>query len=177
MPRLVDSYSESNYSQDRDVQSTPGGPPVIWQTFNSVGGIIDSCKFYLKKNSGATGNATARIYAHSGVFGSTGVYTGAVLATSDNFDISTLTTSYQLATFNFSGANRITLPVGTKYCLALYNNNAGIIYAGRDNTSPTHEGNAGYDYGGAAYESTTDMCFYLYFEGTATKRLTLLGVG
>jgi len=60
--------------------------------------------FTLKKVGSPTGTATAKVYAHTGTFGSTGTPTGAALATSDTFDVATLTTSYQSIEFYFSTA-------------------------------------------------------------------------
>jgi len=160
----IDSYSESNYDLGTAItQSYPTGPATRYQSFTAVEAILDSCKFYLKKAAGATGNAQAILYAHTGTFGTSSDYTGAALATSDNFDISTLSSvSFGLTQFNFSGVNRYNLVAGTKYCIAFYNNNAGGVYVGQDSSSPSHAGNSGYDYGGHVAQNTLDNCFYVY---------------
>jgi len=58
--------------------------------------------FRVKKSGSPTGNAVARVYAHTGTFGSSGTPNGATLATSLNLDVSTLTTSYAVKEFYFS---------------------------------------------------------------------------
>ncbi len=97
---IVDSYSESNHS---NVYASlyNGFFTKFGQSFTGDGKILDSCKFYLKKVGSPTGMAVATIYAHTGTFGNGGKPTGSPLATSDNFDVSTLTVSNQLITFNF----------------------------------------------------------------------------
>lgn len=57
--------------------------------------------FRLKKTGSPTGNITAKVYAHTGTFGSSGTPTGAALATSSNVDASKLTTSYAVTEFYF----------------------------------------------------------------------------
>jgi hypothetical protein len=88
---------------------------------------VVSAQFNLKKTLAPTGNANAVIYLATGSIDalntSTGVAdshtSGSALATSDNFDVSTLTTTSQWITFPFSGVNQITLAAGTMYALIL----------------------------------------------------------
>ena len=162
---IVDSYSESNQSQEGIIYS--GSTVKMGQSFTGNGNVINSGKLYLKKSGSPTGNAIMTIYAHTGTFGAGGTPTGAILATSDNFDVSTLTTNFALITFNFTGANKITLTNGTKYFVTLEysggdaSNNVRI---GVDNTSPSHNGNAAY-YVSSWIALTDDICFYLYGVG------------
>jgi hypothetical protein len=81
------------------------------------GTALNSTKFYLRKTGSPTGNANVKVYAMSGTFGSNGVPTGSVLATSGNLDVSTLTTSNQWITFTFDGS--FTPTNGTPYCFEL----------------------------------------------------------
>jgi hypothetical protein len=92
MSTVVDSYSESNYD---GIINVGGTQSACGQSFTGDGSNLGSVKFYLKKNAGgpASGNLEARIYAHSGTFGTSSVATGAVLATSDIVNISTLPAS------------------------------------------------------------------------------------
>lgn len=109
----VDSYSEAN--RDSEWSIFGAASSAVSQSFTATGVTLDSAKFYLRKSVGSpTGNATAILYAHSGTFGTNSVPTGSALATSDPFDVSTLTSSFQLATFNFTGVNRYALVNGTK---------------------------------------------------------------
>jgi len=162
------SYSESNYNYDKEF---PNGRHLEGQSFNNVNAItLDSCKFYLKKYGSPTGNAVARIYAMTGTLGVNGVPTGSPLATSDNFNIATLTTSYQLITFTFSGANKIDLSANTNYVIVMDWTNTGNpsftgINFGEDTTSSTAPGNLCYSSDGTNWSTTGslyDCLFYVY---------------
>ncbi len=166
-PSVVDSYSESNYSGGG--YSVYSGLPEYAQSFTGNGNTLDSAKFYLKKVGSPTGNVYAKIYAHTGTFGSGGTPTGSALAVSDAVDVSTIGTSNALQTFSFSGANRITLANGTHYCVVISysGGTAGVdfIIAGYDSTSPTHAGNAAY-YDTSWHATSPDICFYVYGVGS-----------
>ena len=119
---LIASYSESNKNGGQDIE---GLVYDAWgETFTNTSSIVlSSCKFYINSlfNNTLTGTAYARLYAHSGTFGSSGVPTGSPLAESDSYDVSVLTNStYQLVTFNFTGVAQIELTQNTNYCIALY---------------------------------------------------------
>jgi len=163
---VIDSYSESNYSEYWD---------YIWgnnfgagQSFTGNGSTLDFCKFYLSKYGLPTGNAVAKIYleTHESAFGTNSLPTGDALATSDNFDVSTLTTDYQLITFNFSGANKITLTNGTYYVVTVEYSGGDInnhVCVGADAPTPTHSGNECYVDASTWYsDNTWDEIFYVY---------------
>jgi len=169
---VVDSYSESN--QSGYIQLTNGSLYTsAGQSFTGNGETLASCKFFIKKTGLPTGsNLYAYIYAHSGTFGTSSVPSGfSTLAYSDAFDVSTLTTSYQLTTFTFSGANQIALAGGTKYIVALSTSGwaAGkSVEVGIDDTSPSHAGNAcRYNGNTEAFSalSGSDVCFYVESAG------------
>jgi len=90
------------------------------QSFNNPTEItLDSCSFSLYKKESPTGNLTATLRSHNGTFGSVS-YPGSILATSDVVDVSTVTVgSFNFVTFNFTGANRITLQAGVDYFIIL----------------------------------------------------------
>lgn len=168
---VADSYSESN--QNTQTQLTPNQTKYSQTFTNTTASILDSCKFYLKKFGVPglpTGNAVAKIYAITGTYGTNAKPTGTALATSDNFDVSTLTTSFALTTFSFTGANRINLTANTNYALTIeyvpvdYDN---VVAVGLDSSSPSHSGNyalytvaSGTWSGGSG--SLYDFPFYLY---------------
>ena len=167
MATLIDSYSESNQDTSYTLSSQVGDQIGVGQSFTSTGGTLDSAKFYLKKTLSPTGNAVATIYAHTGTFGSTGTPTGSVLATSDNFDVSTLTTSYQLITFNFSGVNRIALTDTTKYFLCIEysgGDSSNKVNVGVDATAPTATGNGTKNIATVWSAVAQDFPFYVYKE-------------
>jgi hypothetical protein len=161
---LFDTYNESNRTGEttiyNDVREFQG------QAFlNNNEIVLDSCKFYLQKVGSPTGSAYAKLYACSGTAGVDAKPTGSALATSDAFDVSTLSTSLGLATFNFTGAERVTLSANTTYAI-VYNYGGGdvsnqtkISYDG----TPTHAGNLVYSVVGATWNSHAyDTIFYIY---------------
>lgn len=168
---IADSYSESNQDAGWSVDAVAAGNKAkVAQSFTANGNIINSAKFYLKKNGLPTGNAIAVIYAHSGTYGAADSNpTGAALATSDNLDVSTLTTSYQLITFTFSGANKISLTNGTHYFISFeYSGGDGSNYisVGRDGSSPSHAGSTSVTNNDAptswVNNFSIDTIFYIY---------------
>lgn len=180
---LIDSYSESNYSGWDRLNDDNGN---IWgQSFTNTNSVtLDSVKFYLSNNDTGgythSGSAVAKLYLMAGTWGSTGVPTGSVLATSDTYDTSSLGSSFGLVTFSFSGANRIVLSATTYYVIVLnFSPSTGgdAILFGYDNTSPTFVGNA-CDYLGAWYYNLSErFIFYVYGDtgagrGSATNRGT-----
>ncbi len=185
MATLIDSYSETNQNGGAPLNSNT----AYGQAFNNPSSAtLDSAKFYMKIRTGSpSGDMLVKIYASTGTLGTTAKPTGAVLATSDAVNANTLTSSYALITFNFSGANRITLNASTDYIVTVWYP-TGVadvtdLLAGDDTTSPTHGGN--YSETGDAGSnwsafSTVDLCFYIYkadAAGGASHHLGLLGVG
>lgn len=159
---LIDSYSESNGSIWYATNSVDG---IVGQSFTAIASSLTQAKFYLRRGGGTpTGSIYAKLYAHSGTFGSTGVPTGAALATSDPIDSATIG-SESLFTFTFSGANRYTLVGGTKYFIVLdalaSGNGTNYISIRSDNTAPTHSGNMASNTGAWAAASSDDLAFYV----------------
>lgn len=108
--------------------------------------VLSTAKFRLSKEGSPTGTICAKIYAHSGTYGSSSVPTGSALATSADVDVATLTTSSAWIDFAFSGANAITLSASTNYCIALEftstsSNSSNYVKVGLDATSPSYGGN------------------------------------
>jgi hypothetical protein len=139
---------------------------------------LNSCKFYLKKVGSPTGNAYAKLYAHSGTFGSSSTGTGEAIATSGAVDVSTLGTSYSLIEFTFTGANKILLSADTNYVIVVSyygTDSSNYISIGSDESSPVHSGNAcGIFYEFTSYEwwyhDTKDTIFYLYSTSSISER-------
>jgi len=160
---IDDYYPESNYESDKEAWVNSYGPES-YQSFTSGGGTLDSVKFYLSKIGSPTGNAVARLFAHSGTYGSSSVPTGSPLATSDTFDVSGLTTSPALITFDFTGDDRITLSSDTYYVVTLYYTGGdwdNVVLLGRRETSCSHSGNSGY-YDTSWHIESNDCIFYIY---------------
>ena len=163
-PSIADSYSETNQNTTSSTSSTT---VATGQSFTGDGNSLYSAKFYIEKTGSPTGNLTAKVYAHTGTYGTNSIGTGSVLATSDNFDISTLTTSFQVKELLFSGVNRIPLSSSTKYVVVLDASgitfSGGTLVMGIDSTSPTHAGNFLQLISGAwSGNASFDVCFYIY---------------
>ena len=136
----------------------------ISQSFTGIDSQLLAAKVNLKLYGSPTGNAYAKLYAHSGTFGTSSVPTEAALATSDAFDVSTLTTDYAAILFNFS--TPYTLSDGAKYCIT-------IQYSGGDSTNyiiinydsaGTHEGNLAAYISSWIADASEDFMFDLYFD-------------
>lgn len=141
----IDTYNESN--QDA-FQGVATGSDCIGagQSFavGILGTKLTSCKFYLLKTGTPTGNGVAKLYAMGGSFGTTSVPTGSALATSDNVDVSTITGSYTLITFTFSGANQYLMTAGANYVITFEYTGGSVsnyIRFGTDTSASTHPGN------------------------------------
>lgn len=161
---IIDSYAEGNSGGHFSLYSTQ--VTRVAQSFAVTGAAtLGSCKFYLFRANSPTGNIVAKLYAHSGVYGTSSEPTGAALATSDTIDVTTLSASSQLVTFTFSGANQYSLSAATKYVISVeYTGGDGSNYigVGSDSTSPTHSGNT-ISYNGAySIWAGTDVPFYVY---------------
>lgn len=172
MATLADSYSETNKDTASSIQSA--GATAAGQSFTAIAGNLDSCKFYLAKTGSPTGNMVARLYALTGTFGTDSKPTGAALATSGSIDVSTLTGSFVLVTFSFTGVDRVTLVNGTKYVIVFeYTGGDGSNLAslGGDGSAPSHAGNRSLFIGGSwsVADNNLDYCFYLYEEILGTS--------
>jgi len=174
-PVISDSYSESNQNTFFEVGDTS---LKYGQSFTGDGGTLNSVKFYLKKFTLPTGNATAEIYAHIGTYGISSKGTGLSLATSESLDVSTLTTSLQIITFNFVGINKISLTNGTYYVVVVSyseGNGSNYIDIGADDSSPTHSGNSTAYTGISWGTGSEDICFYVYKDGSVVNRTLATG--
>lgn len=85
--------------------------------------IIDSLEFNLKKTGSPTGTITAEIYASDGL--AAAEPTGSALATSDTINCADTSGTFTYETFDFTGADRITLASGTDYFIVI--NGDGMV--------------------------------------------------
>jgi hypothetical protein len=103
-------------SVGRPVGDQDGGQIKNGQSFTTTASdYLDSVVFNIKKVGSPTDFYFCEIYLTDG----SGKPTGSVLATSDNFDVSTLSTSHTETTFIFSGSNKILLSSSTRYAALL----------------------------------------------------------
>lgn len=162
---IIDSYSETNQNATLLIDGSTFNKGIVGQSITGTGVAVGAAQFYLMQ-AGATGTLTAKIYAHTGTFGTSSLTSGAALAVSNAVNVTTISSSLSLVTFTFSGANQITLTNGTNYVLAIdATAAAGGTSIGVDTTSPTHAGNESEANSGSSTTTAnagTDVCFYIY---------------
>lgn len=166
---LIDFYSESNYSGQFEFGINSGYDlKGCGETFIGDGSTIDRCKFYLKKMGSPGGSIYARIYSVYDIgAGCVRMWPDTVLAVSDGVTAGSVSTSFSLITFTFSGANKIMLTNGTNYFLVCWYLDGvylgDTIQIGLDNTSPTHPScYAEYVENYSWNNYPKDLCFYVY---------------
>ncbi len=157
---VTDSYSETG--QDSDEQLYSGGNTAVGQSITGDGRALMSATFYLRKVGSPTGDMVAKLYAHSGTFGTSSVPDGDPLATSAVIAASRLGVSYALTTFVFDGS--VSLDSGVYYVIVLeyaHGDASNRVEAGYDASAPSHGGNKS-DYSGSwAAAAGEDLCFYV----------------
>ena len=160
-PRTEDSCADvgtdftiGNATITGQAQSLQNGANATW---------LAHVKVQLKKTGSPTGNAVAKLYANLNAFGGgDDVPTGAALATSENVDVSKLSTTYETIEFGFMTSYKMT--TSTSYCIA-------IEYTGGDAsnyiqirglaTTGTHGGNRAQKNGTWAAVAADDLNFDL----------------
>jgi hypothetical protein len=158
---LVDEYDFAN----GDTSEVVGNGTIngVGQSITGDGTKLTRAAFNMLKTGTPTGNAVARLYAHSGTFGTSSVPTGAALAVSANFDVSTLTGSFAEVEFVFT--DHFLMVNTTKYVIAVeYTGGDGSnnITVESDTSSPSHGGNMSQLNGSWAAESGTDLVFKIW---------------
>ena len=157
---IVDSYSEGYYSLSFSIYNTRimGG-----QSFVGNGKNISTAKFYAKKLGSPTGYCRAKVYAHQGTYGTDGVATGSPLAISDSINVETISTVYDLVTFNFPSS--YSLNNGSYYvivCEYTGGNSSNCVQIGIDSYNLAHAGNLCYYTTSWQAVNARDACFYVY---------------
>lgn len=164
---VCDSYSESNVSTYSSINMSGTGNTGFGQSFTGDGKSIISSEFYMYKHNTATGTVVAKVYAHSGSFGTSSVPTGTALATSSPVDVSTLglSSTPRLVSFTFDSPYQTTN--ATKYVVVVEVESTGSLYChlGTDTSSPTHGGNLVTYNSGFTASSTKDLAFYVNTTG------------
>lgn len=115
-----------------------------------------------KKVGTPSGNLTAKLYAHSGTFGTSSVPTGGALATSVNYAVADLTTSY--ATIEIGFNTQVVMSASTNYVISLeYSGGDGSNYVHLEGAaSGTHAGNRSENTGSWAASAGSDIQFSLF---------------
>lgn len=170
-PTVAGSYSEANRTASRSLPTFGNAYTNSGQTFTPANNfLLSSAVFYLNAHGSPTGTAVAKIYATIDSDGSI-LPTGSALATSETFDVTVLTSSFSLKSFNFTGGNQINLNAGVTYAAVLQYTDGSVsnsVQMGIDTVNMTHDGNGveSLDSGVTWAEGAFDLCFYVY--GVAT---------
>lgn len=178
---VLDSYSSSNVNDEVNMELT-GGFTGFGQSFTTPSGIsytLHTAKFYLKYSGSCSGNLVAKLYAHTGTYGSGGLGSGSALAVSSNYDCSTLGSTLGAVILSFDDS--YTLSQNTHYVISVEQGSgfSGTVKVGTDSSSPTHGGNAMY-YASGWVADSRDGAFEVYgteVVSTFNLAVTTSGVG
>lgn len=171
---LIDSFPETEWTDEFYLDSlhpsASSSGSAAGQTFTCLPGYyaITSVKFYLRKIGLATGIAHAVLYAITGTYGADATPTDNALATSDGFEVSTLTADFQLVTFTFNDSQQFIMQPNTHYSIAYENPASGTIDEGdvcliTSAIPGAHSGNSfDYHYSTWFADVGVDVTFYVY---------------
>lgn len=120
------------------------------QTYNAAGqsfqaakgGKLKQATFKIQPGGSPTGTCCAKLYAHTGTYGTSSAGTGEPLATSDNVDVSKIVGSPATVTFTFSTPYKLTK--GAHYCLVVEYAGGDAdkkLYVSLDDVTKSHAGN------------------------------------
>jgi hypothetical protein len=167
-PSLIDSHGVENVTGAVSLNNS-AFTKLAHSILVSGDSVIYKVSFYLKRSGTIAGNVVSKIYATSGIFGTSSIPTGTALATSDNVVISSIDNSaYVLVDFYFTGVNVITLSRGSNYCVSIEPDAiTAPSFIGVDldqgTSVPNHNGNLSLYLGGVWYsDADSDTIFYLY---------------
>lgn len=144
-----DSYAASNVDFNQAINNgffgrgqsftTPGGGPFT----------LTSATFYMDKEGSPTGDVVAKLYAHSGTYGTSSVPTGAALATSVIIDAADFPAFPAIGSIvsvpvTFEFEDQYAMASSTQYVIAVEyedGTDTNFLRMGTDNSSPSHGGN------------------------------------
>jgi len=123
-------------------------------------GYLTRVSTQMKKVGSPTGSVYARVYGHSGVYGTSSVPSGLELTSSLAVDVSKFTTSYQTIEFGFKGQQL--LSASTNYTLSFEypgGHVSNYIHVRGLATSRTHAGNRSQYNGSWSASASDDLMF------------------
>ena len=172
---LIDSYTDTDSAFT--ISAGSGRVDGAGQSFNADAGYyFTSAKFRMRKESSPTGTIYAKLYAHTGTFGTNGTPTGSALE-SIGKDVSTLGGTYAEVTFDFAGTTLLTKDANYFICLEYAGGDAdNYVPVSAGSSSPTHEGNSAVYNGSSWSTDSKDLYFKGYgtvAEGSATSLITI----
>jgi len=166
---MADIVLASNTAAKTSGTNVNSTVPGAGQSFTSPAfkSKIKALDLWSKKGGSPTGSCYAKLYAHSGTYGTSSKPTGAALATSDAVNSAGISTSEGWITFTFSGVNQIILLADTYYVLTLEftgGDGSNYVFFGKSGDEVT--GNACYYISSWNASASTDGLFELRGEET-----------
>jgi hypothetical protein len=156
-----------------------GGVVRCSQSFRAEAAILDSVSFYLWREAGVSGNVYAKLYTHTGTYGTSSTVLDS-LAVSDAIAATAITIwpTKGWVTFYFTGTNKYQFSDTSKFCIQLSSIDVGAgTYSAGSNSgaSPNvlcHSGNLAYYTGSWTTYQELDMLHFIYGSTipTATNR-------
>jgi hypothetical protein len=189
---IIDYWSETHYDPSSSYgiyaihPSTTGDRSDVGEVFTCLSTThnVSLVKFYCKKvGSVTTGTLYAVLYALTGTAPHM-VPTGSPLATSNGYDVSGLTTSFQLISFTFNSSQNYIMDANTTtphYGINLQGPTTGIlddsnnIRVGYDDLSGLNPSNSFSYVGTWNYGDGSDVCFYVYGSQVIQTKFTFYG--
>lgn len=160
-----DEYADSNHDTTWSIHSAANY--AHGQSFQGINAKCSGVSFMLNRVGSPTGNVEARLYAHTGTFGTSSKGTGSVLASAT---VAASTIPFKgLELFEFTFDTPYQMSSGTNYVVVVYysgGDGSNRIEVGHDSSSPTHNGNMVLITSGSAWSSasTRDVIFEIYNE-------------
>lgn len=171
MSVLQDSYSETNRDDFTEARTARFAGQAFTTLNDGTSYSLSSAKFNVRKIGIPSGSFRAKLYAHSGTYGTSSIATGSALATSDDISANGLTTSYVTTELTFS--TPYTMAPNTHYIITCEGDGAdasNCVLVGTDSSSPSHGGNFTQGIAGVwTAFNTIDLCFYVYGIGSSSN--------
>ena len=132
------------------------------QSVVGLGQVLTQIQIPVKKTGAPASSCSVLVYSATGTAGNYNP-TGSILAVSGANGLGTITTSYTLQSFSFTGGNQITLALGTTYIVVFnyqYGDAANYLTVG---TMTSLSGNASYSNDGTTWtvDNTQEMIQYI----------------
>ncbi len=173
---LDQSYTEGNYTNESWLRYNSSLLKRAQVITAGASGNLTPVKFYINKVGSPTGNIFVSVYATS-----SGAPTGSAIATSNNVDVSTLSTSMGLIQFNFSTA--YSQVNGTQYAISLEGDwtidATNYVRMAQDYPVTGGTGYGGgqpYLYNGTSWvlQENQDHIFYTYITSVSARRIIMV---
>jgi hypothetical protein len=163
---LIDAYSDTNANSNDIISNSGGVGTSAGQSFLVTAETnLSKASMYIAKGGSPTGFVYAKLYNHTGTFGSTGIPTGNAKAVSDGINIATQVTGSN-AYVDFLFPSRPLMVPNTAYFIILeflLGDASNYLSLPKDTTSPTHAGNKAAGAAGSwGAFSTEDVIFSVY---------------